>query len=154
MKEKLSDFALIAEIISAVCIVASLLFVGVQIQQNTDIQKASSYQNVIDEIALWRSQIVSNPELSELFGLFANGTLFENSTENDIRRISMQVTNFFGAVESAYYSKKYGLMGDSEWERLESAVCIQLHDYKENFGENNSPNYISTEFSTFLEETC
>ena len=35
MKEKLQEYALIAEIISAICIVLSLIFVGLEIEQST-----------------------------------------------------------------------------------------------------------------------
>lgn len=36
MKEKLQEYALIAEIISAICIVLSLVFVGLQVQQGAE----------------------------------------------------------------------------------------------------------------------
>jgi len=36
MKEKLQEYALIAEIISAICIVLSLIFVGLQVQQGAE----------------------------------------------------------------------------------------------------------------------
>ena len=36
MKEKLQEYALLAEIISAVCIVLSLIFVGLQVQQGAE----------------------------------------------------------------------------------------------------------------------
>jgi len=35
VKEKLQEYALIAEIISAICIVLSLIFVGLEIEQST-----------------------------------------------------------------------------------------------------------------------
>ena len=42
MKEKLQEYALIAEIIGGIAIVASLLFVGVQINQNNKLIEASA----------------------------------------------------------------------------------------------------------------
>jgi hypothetical protein len=36
MKEKLQEYALIAEIISAICIVLSLIFVGLQVRQGAE----------------------------------------------------------------------------------------------------------------------
>ena len=154
MKGKLQDYALVAEIIGAISIVASLLFVGVQIQQNTDVQKAGTYQNVIEQIALWRHQIVSDPELHELFISFTQGKLKDEYSDNEISKISMQVTNFFGIVESAYYSKKYGLMGDSEWGRLEYGVCVQFARFKDNFGADSYPSFMSKEFIDYLNLTC
>ena len=42
MKEKLQEYALLAEIISAICIVVSLIFVGLQVRQAADETAANS----------------------------------------------------------------------------------------------------------------
>lgn len=42
MKEKLQEYALIAEILSAICIVLSLIFVGLQVQQGAEETAANS----------------------------------------------------------------------------------------------------------------
>jgi hypothetical protein len=48
MKEKLQEYALIAEIIGGIAIIASLLFVGYQIQQNSEALLAGSRQNLLE----------------------------------------------------------------------------------------------------------
>lgn len=42
MEKKLQQYALFAELISAVAIVASLIFVGIQIKQSNDLVKANT----------------------------------------------------------------------------------------------------------------
>ena len=63
MKLKLSDMANIAEIVGAFAIVISLIYVGVQLKQNTQGIRAQSYYNVVSgKNALYR-ELAANPEL-------------------------------------------------------------------------------------------
>ena len=48
MKERLQEYAFIAEIIGGIAIVASLLFVGYQVQQNSEALLAGSRQNLLE----------------------------------------------------------------------------------------------------------
>ena len=64
---RLEKWALIAEIVGGIAIVASLIFVGLQIQQGTSITKASSYQDFVEELNDWRSVLITDPELRRLF---------------------------------------------------------------------------------------
>ena len=66
MKEKLQEYALIAEIVSAVAIVASLIFVGIQIQHNTRISQVNAYQELSTQIMNLNVVNATNTDLSEL----------------------------------------------------------------------------------------
>ncbi|NNC50519.1 MAG: hypothetical protein HKN51_05385, partial [Saprospiraceae bacterium] len=46
MKEILEEYALIAEIISALAVVTSLIFVGLQIRSNTKATQASTFHEI------------------------------------------------------------------------------------------------------------
>jgi len=50
MKEKLQEYALLAEIFSALAIVISLIFVGIQIQQNSELSQVNAYQSIRQNI--------------------------------------------------------------------------------------------------------
>jgi len=66
MKEKLEEYALIAEIVSAIAIVASLVFVGVQIQHNSRISQVNAYQELSTQIMNLNVVNAANKDLSEL----------------------------------------------------------------------------------------
>ena len=55
MKEKLQKFALIAEIVGGVAISASLIFVGVQINQNHEMMRAQIRNDIATTLSerLW-----------------------------------------------------------------------------------------------------
>lgn len=63
MKAKLQEYALIAEIIGAASIVASLLFVGFQIQQNSEAQLAGSRQNLLEADLSVLDNLIDHPNL-------------------------------------------------------------------------------------------
>ena len=51
MKEKLQEYALLAEIIGGIAIVASLIFVGVQINQNHAMMRAQTRSDISAQLS-------------------------------------------------------------------------------------------------------
>ena len=72
-KEKLQEYALIAEIIGAVAIVCSLIFVGLQIRQNSRISSVNAYQELISQISTMNSLRIQDPGFADLFWRFDHG---------------------------------------------------------------------------------
>ena len=65
MKNKLQDFALIAEIISAIAIVLSLVFVGLQVSANSQIARSQVRESMLaTDIAILQNYI-DHPEVFE-----------------------------------------------------------------------------------------
>ena len=80
MREKLQEYALLAEIISAFAVIASLLFVGFEIRQssyesslNTKTIQASSFQSLVAQYNAVSFESMTNPEFAEtLRQVYAN----------------------------------------------------------------------------------
>ena len=66
MKEKLKKYALLAEIIGGISIVASLLFVGYQIQQNSEALLAGSRQNLLEADLQVLDNMMDYPQLYDV----------------------------------------------------------------------------------------
>ena len=73
MKEKLQEYALIAEIIGGIGIIASLIFVGLQVQQNADEtalntrqMQAMAFQDLSKEIINLNKLVISSPDIANL----------------------------------------------------------------------------------------
>ena len=67
MKEKLQVYALIGEIISAIAIVISLIFVGFQIQQSNRIARAEAYRTPTSDINAINASFMSIPSFQTGF---------------------------------------------------------------------------------------
>ena len=114
MKEKLQEYALIAEVVSAIAIVISLIFVGIEISQNSEIQVQSNTQSVVRE---WRSSVASisiNPELACVYskGIYDFNAL--NGHES-VMFSSFMLSQWFITQEMYFFSLD-NLMDEEIWE--------------------------------------
>ena len=73
LKEKLQEYALIAEIIGGIAIVCSLIFVGVQIRQNSEVSEINAYQELTSQITLINTLRVQNADFANLYWRFEHG---------------------------------------------------------------------------------
>jgi len=78
MKEKLQEYALIAEIISGIAIVISLVFVGIQIQQGTE-ETVASRGETIDVVGSPQSILMATT--GRIVGEFTQN---DDDTSNDV----------------------------------------------------------------------
>ncbi|WP_265529670.1 hypothetical protein [Sphingomicrobium marinum] len=67
MKFKLKQWAQIAEVISAVAIVLSLIFVGLQLRSNAQATQYASANATNASISSWYSRIANNEQASSIF---------------------------------------------------------------------------------------
>ena len=122
MNQKLSTLASIAEIVSGIAVVVTLIFLVVGIQDNTEITRAAAYDRNIDSLNEWRLGIAQNEEMLRVWTAFTLNDL-EGLSEEDSRRLDFILNTQWGIYEKTYYSNQYGIIGSSEWSRFESQIC-------------------------------
>ena len=65
MKEKLQEYALIAEIISALAIFVSLIYVGIQVSDSASAVRSASLNDANNAVQSWYQQLGSSQQTSE-----------------------------------------------------------------------------------------
>lgn len=125
MKEELQKYALIAEIISALAVVAGLIFVGIQIKQsteqnalNTRALEVSGYQDLIGQIIAINNTVLANPELSDLI---MRGKAGELTDPVDRGRYGTYLINVTRHADMACYQYQQGILNE---ERLAAVMAI------------------------------
>jgi hypothetical protein len=93
-------------------VIAGLVFLGYEVQQNTNIAKASAYRENIQDIAAWRELLISDAELARLYRTYT-GEGLAAFDDTDRSRISALVYNVMGVYENAYFARRYGIIGDA-----------------------------------------
>jgi len=73
-KLKLSDWASIAELVSAIAVIISLLYVGIQVKENTNEIRAANRQQLVSRTHTATQLVAANPELAGIFTKIAEGT--------------------------------------------------------------------------------
>ena len=113
MKRSLRDSALIAEIVGAVAVVISLIYVGVSVNQNTRALMVSNHQALV-AMDQEKNSWLRDEQFAEIFEI----------ASDDIGRLSpaqaRQYRTFeadtFNAWEFAFITHNDGMMDDNIWE--------------------------------------
>lgn len=115
MNEKLQEYALIAEIIGGVAIVASLIFVGVQLKQNT----LATQGNTRNELIAADLTVLLSPYSTE-------GNMYLRSPD-DISELQViegvvYLTALLRTREFVWLQYRYGLLDAETWQAYLSGI--------------------------------
>lgn len=108
--ERIRNWAHVAEIISGVAVLVTLVFLVLEIRGNSDLIRANTFNRSIESLIDYRMQIASNEEslkvMAHHWGI--------DST--DLLRRQLLVVNLWSIYEKTYFSRQYGLVRPAEWE--------------------------------------
>lgn len=122
----LQELASIAEILSALGVIASLLFVGWQIRENTVATKAHIHEQITQSYLAWLGSAIANPEA------YATGI---KVTEAELSSLSdAEKTFFFGTAlgyfkqfELMYVQNRKGIMDGDIWDAWSVYILMYFH---------------------------
>ena len=128
MKERLQEYALIAEIVGGIAIVASLLFVGLQISQNNKLIEASA-MNASNERTDNTSRMGIEYGVSEILLKIRNDEALSLSERT---RLAVFVETLLRHFETIHFQYSLGLINEEIWqsesrglERLVNGLAFQ-----------------------------
>jgi len=121
----LAEWASVAEIVSSIAVVVTLMLLVAGIRENTEVTRASMYDSSIDSLNAFRARIIDSRDVANLWNAYRSGDV-ESLDTTDRRRISQLVGMLFGIYEKSYYARQYGVIGSSEWSRFEVQICLQF----------------------------
>lgn len=124
--ENLQRWALVAEIVAGVAVVASLILVAYQLQQSTD-QSAlntsalqiATYQDLTNNISDLNSLVVQDSELADIFIKATQSP--DSLSANELMRFNTYVINLFRHGDMAYFQFERGAIDQN---RLNSVLTI------------------------------
>ena len=157
MKQKLSDWASIAEVVSGVGVIVTLTFLVLGIRENTEVTRASMYAGNLDRSIEFRQEVVNDPELSRLWMNFINGDVSELDALDALEKYRVQqlFLNIFQIYERAYVLERYGLLGAAEWGRYQVAMCaVYRRGESVGIGANALPSSVNADFMRDLFDNC
>jgi len=150
----LEELAYLSQFVGVVAVLASLIFVGLQIRQNTKAIKATSHHAITDSFNAINTLILSDPKVARTWRLAVLGTTEELEALDEEERISvnfMLLANF-RIFETLYYQYKNGTLDkklfDAELKTLKWAVA------QPGFSAwwPNNPISLSDEFRSFIDD--
>jgi hypothetical protein len=132
MNQKLTDWASVAEIISGIAVVITLIFLVQGIRENTAIVRVSVYEGLIQEINAWNHDRVRDPEVERIVSVLFSGDI-EALDERDRSRLITFIQALFRTYERAYFSRQYGVIGEAEWPNgdVSNEIYVQISEMPE-----------------------
>lgn len=120
-KWRLADWAAVAEIVAALAVMASLLYVGREIQQNTAATQGATYQQVVRASNEYLLAIAGDSALAAITIHAASDSTTLNATDRvryfHLRRV------FWRNMENAFVQHERGVLGDAEWDTYHRILC-------------------------------
>ena len=116
----LNDLANLGQIVGAVGVMVTLVYVALQIRQNTNAVRAATAQTVHEHFASWYHLLASDDSLSQVVidGLKDYGSL----SEKDKARFVAMVMAFLSYSQNAFLKWRQGMLEPSLWLGWEQVI--------------------------------
>lgn len=121
-------WAAIGQLVGAIGVIASLVFVGIQVRQSVRAAKATAFQGLVSTIIAVNMAHIENPEILEVIDRAGKG---ETLSASEHRLYVSLVLSAVRLAQSAHYQVQLGLLDKS---KLESVVYNLVRHLKSDTG--------------------
>jgi hypothetical protein len=120
----LDDLNKVAGIVESIAVVASVIYVAIQIKKNTTAVKSSTYQNIVSGVAGMEARLSDDAELARIFRI---GSENDDELNPDERvRFHEFISSFFNFYENLYYQYQKGLIEEEMWKGWEENLRVYM----------------------------
>src|SRR4030095_2776191 len=110
---RLNDLANLGQIIGAIAVVISLIYVALQIRQNTNAVRSATAQTVHEPFATWYGLVAADGELARIV---ANGLRdYGSLSEQERVRFVAAFMSFLSYSQNAFLKWREGLLASPLW---------------------------------------
>ena len=110
------------DIIGAIGVVASLIYLAIQIRHNTRAMMAQSAREAVAAMRDFNQAMINDPEISRIFRVGAEN--LTNLTEAERGRFGHILFNFFKTAEELHYQYLKGTLDPEIWESWKGIVSL------------------------------
>jgi len=115
----------IGEVGGALGVVVTLVYLSLQIRQNTRSSRLASFQSSTELLSQINTTIASNDELADIFTrIYANADT--DLTQKERLKFNFINLALFRAWETAFFQRREGLALGQSWQRYEQSIRSQL----------------------------
>ena len=143
----IQDLGSIGELIAAVATIGTLVYLAVQIRQNSRSIRAAAFQSSVDGINQLNNLIAHDESLARVLRIGDEG--LENLTEDEQVRYSMLYLSLFRSFESMYFHYLQGT-GVAQWSTAKKHVATLLANPGGHEWWKSNPFDFTAEFGKFV----
>jgi hypothetical protein len=126
-KLKLDQWSNIAEIIAAIAVSLSLVFVAFELQRNTSATEAATREQINAKDVAYLSLRLDSSVLAQALSKWEQD---EDLTTLEASQLMQQEVLNFMIFEHSYYQFQKGNLEADEWARHENIIRVQLREYR------------------------
>ncbi len=120
----LESLANLGEIIGAIAVVVSLIYLAAQVRQNTQAQRTENFSRALDRVAAMQSALSQDSETSVIF---SKGVADPSKlTPRERLQFTWAMYELFGAFEFMFLASKTSSIPEEVWQRWSAAVAFWL----------------------------
>jgi len=122
----LADLGNIGEIVGAIGVIASLIYVGMEVRRNTKALRAQAHETVVSGY-MAAIQLFSDHAETSAKGFTSSFEEFRNFSDGEKLIIFGAFYGFFKHFEQIHAQYRQGLIGADEWESWNEHIRMQFH---------------------------
>ncbi|MGH0029311.1 MAG: hypothetical protein ACQGVC_05945 [Myxococcota bacterium] len=120
----LQDLGSIGEIVGAVGVILSLVYLTVQIRQNTRSVRSASLQEAMRDVFSITDSLSTDHELSRLY--WKGLADFDSLDPDERRRFSAYLVGLFRRFENIFYQTRHGALEADFWEGVRKTAVLTI----------------------------
>jgi hypothetical protein len=146
----LEEFNYIAEIIASIAVIASLIYVGLQIRQNTAVTQATGRQAYVDSMNEYVGLINLSPNLADILHRGATG--LSNIKGGEIIQFGAFLDQCFVNFETSYFQWKAGVLDARLWSTFRHTIVDLLIQPGQQQWWDNRRHWFDKEFQEYVNQ--
>ena len=109
----IQDLGSIGELVAAIATLGTLIYLALQIRQNTRTQQSAIAQATTASRTAWYDLVISNPEVGDIW---RKGHADPDSlTEQERNRFIWMISRIFSNLEEFYLQLEHGMLPEAQW---------------------------------------
>jgi hypothetical protein len=124
VKLKLQEWSAVAEILSSIAVLATLVFLVFELRQNTDAVRANTYQDMNAVISQLNGIFLDNPEVSEFVARTASGG--GELDLHDAIRLRAFISSQYRHADNVYFQYQIGTISRRQMESLLHPIVLNF----------------------------
>lgn len=121
---QLESLANLGEIIGAIAVVVSLIYLAVQVRQNTQAQRTENFSRALDRVAAMQANLSQDSDAAVVFAKGVADPLALSPTERI--QFTWAMYELFGAFEFMFLASNTDAIPEEVWQRWSAAVAWWL----------------------------
>ncbi len=146
----LQELAQLGGTASGVGVIASFIYVAIQIRNNTRAVRAAAFQNLVASNTSKLDELARNGELCSL--ILRGGDDFESLDRVEKARFRFDTLGFMQRVENAYMQHSIGTIRESDWASLQTMLETVMSVPGRRVAWNMMKSHMSLEFRTYVDD--